>query len=307
MGILQQRTASDGYRRTGGLEEREEVGYILIRQLRPEEVPQDRLIGGIAQRYLVEVVTLHEFIEDIRTQDDRLGDAHLDILKLVELGVTLDDIIQERQSSALSSQRTVTDTGEMTVGVELIPAEKGYHTDILHPSVLHDGVEDNLTVGIHILQFLPGHGLEECRHREDCPGTQPATHVVAGDMIEHRIVRYQEDIILQLLEVTDTGDLLMGLRVTEDKVAEAHVLLQQLTQVDIHLLAVLVHKLIPILLRLLPIGTLTALQDQWDIGVAGTDGMEKFQSGLSVFLYAHTARGPAAHRLNREPTVADHT
>ena len=126
-------------------------------------------------------------------------------------------------------------------------------------------------------------------------------------MIEHRIVRYQEDIILQLLEVTDTGDLLMGLRVTEDKVAEAHVLLQQLTQVDIHLLAVLVHKLIPILLRLLPIGTLTALQDQRDIGITGTDGMEKFQSGLSVFLYAHTARGPAAHRLNREPAVADHT
>ena len=195
----------------------------------------------------------------------------------------------------------------MTVGVELIPAEKGHHTDILHPSVLHDGIEDNLTMGIHILQFLPCHGLQECRHGEDRPGTQPATHVVAGDMIEHRIVRYQEDIILQLLEVTDTGDLLMGLRVTEDKVAEAHVLLQQLTQVDIHLLAVLVHKLIPILLRLLPIGTLTALQDQRDIGVAGTDGMEKLQSGLSVFLYAHTARGSAAHRLNREPTVADHT
>ena len=39
----------------------------------------------------------------------------------------------------------------MGIAVELQAVEHGYDTDILHPTVLHDGVEDDLTVGINIL------------------------------------------------------------------------------------------------------------------------------------------------------------
>ena len=143
---------------------------------------KDLFVGSITQRYRIEIVLLHELVEEVGTENDGLRNRHLRILILVQFGMTLDNIVEERQTTTLASQRTLTDTGEVAVGIELQTVEYGHHANVLHPSILYDGIEDDLTVGIYILQFVPRDVFQECRHREDGTGTEPAAHVVAADM-----------------------------------------------------------------------------------------------------------------------------
>ena len=110
--------------------------------------------------------------------------------------MTLDNIVEERQTAALASQRSLTDAGEVAVGVELQTVEHSHHADVLHPSVLHDGVEDDLTVGVDILQLVPRDMFQERRHGEDGTGTEPAAHVVAADMSHQGVGGNLEDIVL---------------------------------------------------------------------------------------------------------------
>ena len=116
---------------------------------------QYHAVIGIAQSYVIELVFLHELIEEICTQHHRSWYGHAGILKLVELGMTLNDIIEESKTTALASQRAFTDTGKVAVTVELSTVELCHHTYVLHLSVLHYGLEDNLSVGINILQLMP--------------------------------------------------------------------------------------------------------------------------------------------------------
>ena len=67
----------------------------------------------------------------------------------------------------------------MGIAVELQTVEDGHHTDIFHTAVLHDGIEDNLPVGIDILQLMPGDMLKELADGEDGTCTKPAAHIVA--------------------------------------------------------------------------------------------------------------------------------
>ena len=161
MGVLQQGRRTDGDRCLDGVEEDEEVLYEVVGQLCLEEVLEDDLVGRIAQRDGPQVVVVHEAVEEVGTEHHRLGNLHGSIAKLVEFGMALDDIVQEGQATALTAQRTLTDAGEVGIAVELQSVEHGHHTDILHASVLYDGIEDNLTVGIHILQLVPRDLLQE--------------------------------------------------------------------------------------------------------------------------------------------------
>ena len=95
VGILEQRTGTDGDRTLRCLEEGEEVGYQRIGQLRMEEVLQDFIIAGIAQGYRIEIVAHHELVEDIGTEHHGLRNLHGGILILVELGMALDDVVEE--------------------------------------------------------------------------------------------------------------------------------------------------------------------------------------------------------------------
>ena len=101
---------------------------------------------------------------------------------LIKFWVAFDDIIEECQTTALTTEGTLTDTGKVGIAVEFQTVEDSHNTDVLHPPVLHDGVEDDLTVSIDILQLMPGDVLEESRHGEDGTGTEPAAHVVTTDM-----------------------------------------------------------------------------------------------------------------------------
>ena len=157
--------------------------------------------------------------------------------------MSLDDVVEECQATALSSQRTFTDTGKVAVGIKLQTIEHCHYTDILHPSVLNDGIKDDLTVGINILKLMPGDMFQESRDGEDGTGTKPATHVVARHVVEHRVVRDLKDIILQLFQRRHTRHLFLRLWITEDKIAKAHVLRHQMVEVDIHLRRVLIDKM----------------------------------------------------------------
>ena len=103
VGILQERRRTDGYRSMGSLEERKEVGYQRVGQLCMQERLQDVFVAGIAQGYLVEVVTLHELVEDVGTEDDGLRYLHGGILELAEVGMHLNDVVEKRQSASFSA------------------------------------------------------------------------------------------------------------------------------------------------------------------------------------------------------------
>ena len=196
VGVFEQRRASDRDGALHRIEEGKEVGYQCIGQLCLQEVLQYLLVRGVAQRNAPQVVLVHELVEEVGTQHHRLGYLHGGVVEVVQLRVSLDDVVQEGQSAPLASQRAVADAGEVGIAVELQTVEDSHHTDVLHPAVLHNGVEDNLPVGIHVLQLVPGDVLQECRHGEDGPCAEPAAHVVARDVVEHRVVRHLEDVVL---------------------------------------------------------------------------------------------------------------
>ena len=68
-----------------------------------EEMVQDLLVRRVAQGDGIQVVLLHEPVEDIRAQDHRFGDLHGSPLKLIQFRMALDDVIQESQSTPLSA------------------------------------------------------------------------------------------------------------------------------------------------------------------------------------------------------------
>ena len=259
VGILQQRTGADGDGTLRRLEEGEEVGYQRVGQLRPQEMLQDFLVTGIAQCYRIEIVLLHEGIKNVSAENHGLGNLHRGVAILAELGMALDHVVEEGESPTLSAQRPFADAGEVGILVKLHTVEDCHHAEVLHVAVLHDGVEDDLAVGIHILQPFPGDVFQEGGDGEDGTGTEPTAHVVATDMVEHRVVGDAEDIVLQLLQTADAHDLIMGLRVAEDEVAETQVLLHQLPEVYAHLLRVLVDEAEAFRLCLRPVLALVAL------------------------------------------------
>ena len=91
-------------------------------------------------------------------------------------------------------------------------------------------------MGVDVLQLVPRDMLEEGRDGEYRPRAEPSADVVAADVIEHRVLRYLEDVVLQLLQRAHAEHLLVGRGVAEDEVAEAHVLLHETVEVDVHLL-----------------------------------------------------------------------
>ena len=139
----------------------------------------------------------------------------------------------------------------MGITVELQTVEDSHDADVLHAAVLHDGIEDNLSVGIDILQLVPRYRLQKLRDGEDGTGAEPAADMVARDVVEHGVVGHLEDVVLQLLQCRDACHLGFRLGVTEHEVTEAHVLLDELAQIDVHLLRVLIDEAEMLRLRLL--------------------------------------------------------
>ena len=196
----------------------------------------------------------------------------------------------------------------MGIFVEASAVEDGDNALVLHVSILYDGIEDDLSVCIDVLQLLPGDGLQELRHGEDGACREPTAHVVSRDVVEHRLARNYKDVVLQLLQVADTHDFLTCLRISEDEVAEAHVLLEDVAQVDAHLLRIFIDEMEPFSLSLLTVLTLGTFHDERHKLVARTNGPQQLQSSLGVFLNARQAFAGtrrAVGGLHGEAHIAD--
>ncbi len=243
MAVFQKGAGAHGYRCLDGLEEREEVGNEVVRQLCPQEMLQDDLIGSIGEGDGPQVVVVHEAIKEVGTEDDSLGNLYRSVGELVELRMALEDGVEKSQATTLATQRALADAGKVGIAVELQTVEDSHHADVLHVAVLHDGIEDNLAVRVDVLQLVPGDVFQELTDGEDGACRKPAAHVVAANVAHQRVVRNGEDVVLQLLQRRDAHHLLLRHRVAEDEVAEAHVLLKEMAQVDVHLLRVLVDEM----------------------------------------------------------------
>ena len=192
----------------------------------------------------------------------------------------------------------------MGIAVELQSVEHSYHTNILHPSVLYDGIKDNLSVGIHVLQLMPGNMLQEGRNREDGTCCKPATHVVATHVVEHRVVRNLEDVVLQFLQRRYTEHLFLGFRIAEYKVAKTHVFLHQVVQVHIHLGRVLINKVETLGLGFCFVANLRRVENQGHIFIAATNLPQQFQTCLRIaFLYVAQ---PTLVYLHGESGITNH-
>ena len=116
-----------------------------------QKVLQNLIVASITQSYRIEIVAHHELVEDIGTEHHGLRNLHGGILILVELRMALDDIVQECKTSTLSAQGAFSDTGKVGILVKLHAVENSHYTDVFHVTILHDGIEDNLSMSIYIL------------------------------------------------------------------------------------------------------------------------------------------------------------
>ena len=69
-----------------------------------EEVLEYLFVGDVGECYFVEGVGLHELVEDVGAEHECLGDEHLEVFMLVEVGTALDDIIKEGESASFASE-----------------------------------------------------------------------------------------------------------------------------------------------------------------------------------------------------------
>ena len=181
----------------------------------------------------------------------------------------------------------------MTETVEFLSVEHRNNTLVLDMAVLHYGIIDNLSMRINILQLMPRDIFQESRNREDGARRKPTACMVAADVVEHGVVGYLKDIVLQLLEIMNTHNLFSCMRVAEDKVAKAHMLFHQPSQVETHFLGVLVDKVKTFRFSLGPILRFGTLHDERHILVLATYGTQEFHARLGVFRAIHGETGIA--------------
>ena len=262
MRVFQQARRTDGDRRAHHIEEGQEVFHQPFRQAGTEEGIQDHLIGCITQGYLIQVVCIHELVEDVGTEHHRLRDGYRCVVKLLEFRMTLHHVVDEGQTAALASQRTFANAGKVRVAVETVALENRYHPPVLHLAVLHNGFEDHPSVLVHILYRVPRNLLQELCWREHGTRVQPTRNMVLLYMVQERFGRYVENDVLQLLQVTYACHLFLGMRIAEDEIPEPEVVRHNVAQVHIHLLGVLVYKAGCIPAHIVPVFHLGRLENQ---------------------------------------------
>ena len=120
--------------------------------------------------------------------------------------MTLHHVVDESQTTSLSSQRSVTNACKVRIAVETVALEHSHHSLIFHLAVFHDGFENNLPVSVDILQTFPTNLLQEFGHRENSPGIKPAGYMVAYNMVLQGLSRNREYNILQFLQIIDRAN-----------------------------------------------------------------------------------------------------
>ena len=111
---------------------------------------QDLLVAAVGKGDLIEVVLLHELIEDIRAKNDGPRDGDDNILEFVGEPVPFDQRIEKGQSAGLSADRSFADPGKLEVFIILFTVEIGNDTPCFVDPESGDGIEDISLCLIHI-------------------------------------------------------------------------------------------------------------------------------------------------------------
>ena len=189
----------------------------------PFEGLQNFLIGCIAQGDGVEVVLLHELVEDVRADDHCFGNVHVEVVGC-ERGIPLHERPHECQAASLAAQRAVADAGEVAVLVEAFLLVDGHHAGILHFPVAHDDVEDELPRLVHVGVLVGIVRLQDFGGREHGARVEEARKMVVRQVVAQGVVRNLENLFLQILQVLDAKQFPVRVGVVDDEVAEAEVL-----------------------------------------------------------------------------------
>ena len=104
VGVFQQTGGTDSNRCLYRIEEGKEVFYQPVGQLGTKEGAENHVVGRITQGYLVQLVGVHELIENIGTEDYGFRNHDGGILKLIELRVTFYHVVNKGQTASFSSQ-----------------------------------------------------------------------------------------------------------------------------------------------------------------------------------------------------------
>ena len=161
---------------------------------------------------------------------------------LVELGVTLYHGADEGEATSLPPQGAVSDAGKVAVLVESVLFIDGDDAGILHFAVLDDEVEDELTRLVHIVIVRDIDVFEDFGGGKNRAGIEETREMVAREVVGQRVVGDLEDLALEVLEVGDAHNLLAGLGIEYDEVAEAEAVGDFLPQVLRIALGVLVDE-----------------------------------------------------------------
>ena len=78
----------------------------------------------------------------------------------------LQDMVYECDATALASERALADAGKVREAVEAPAQVLGHYAAVLHLTVAHDGLEDELSMLQHPFVLVLRDALEEFRQRE---------------------------------------------------------------------------------------------------------------------------------------------
>ena len=174
MRVLEQTRRADGKRSVDHVEERKQIFLYALGELGPLEMFENLLVGGVAERHRVELVGKHELVENIGTEHHSARNHNAQPPEVVAHGIFLYYRVDESETSAFASERTLPYTGEIGVMVEPILPEHSHHAAVFHLAVLHYEVEEKLTDGRSVVDRLEPVAFYYFGNGEQGSGIEPA-------------------------------------------------------------------------------------------------------------------------------------
>ena len=129
------------------------------------------------------MVIIHEFIENIRAQNQGFGNAYMYISVSIQFRMAFEHDIQKSQASAFASQGAFTDAGKIGILVEASFLKFCHDALIFYPAIENNGVKKHFPHRSSVFIILDKNTFHKAGDREHSPGEQPAGCVIAFKMI----------------------------------------------------------------------------------------------------------------------------
>ncbi len=113
--VFQKTGRANGKRRVDAGDERAQVAHELRRQLRLLECQSDAVVGVVPERARVDPVSLHEAVEEFRSENGERRNGDLEIGELVGRDARQNLLADQVEAGGLAAVLTLTDTRERLV------------------------------------------------------------------------------------------------------------------------------------------------------------------------------------------------